>query len=173
MNNERYEFKSIEPPKKAANKEKRYGLIVVLLLLILLLTAIFFVITQTQAGRAAPNFVNVPVVETHLVSADGNMHMFGARVVIELENDAPSVDQDILYNAVVAAISGLSYEDITDYYGMETLRSAVRDRLAFSLDEGQLLGVYFSQFLSDMPLPNLEPDRTPGGNPLLDVFLGN
>jgi len=176
MNNERYEFKSIAPPKKKGSKEKKYGLIVILLLLVLLLGVIAFAAIQARQAflsRSATHFVDVPVVETHLVSADGNMHMFGARVVIELDNDAPSVHQDVLYNAVLAAVSSLSYEDIVDYYGMETLRNAVRARLSSSFSNEDLLGVYFAQFLSDMPLPNLEADRVPGRNPMLDVFLGN
>jgi len=174
MNDERYEFKSITPPqKKKANKEKGYGIIVILILLALLVAAIAFAAVQNFLGGSPTQFVNVPVVETHLVSAGGNMHMFGTRVVIELDSDAPGVDSSLLYNAVLAAVSSLSYEDITDYYGMEILRSAVYARLATSIDSDHLLGVYFAQFLSDMPLPNLEEERVPGRNPLLDVFLDN
>jgi len=176
MNNERYEFKSIAPPKKKPNKEKRAGLIVVIVILVVLLGTIGFAVLQSPAffGNApTSNFVDVPAVQTQLVSGDGGMHMFGTRVVIELDPDAPDVDPDVLYNAVRAAVSGLSYEDITDYYGMENLRSAVRTRLMGNINEDDLLGVYFAQFLSDMPLPNLEEERVPGRNPMLDVFLGN
>ena len=151
--------------------------IVVLVLLVLVLGVIGFAVTQNTAffggGGSTSNFVDVPVVQTHLVSDDGNLHMFGTRVVIELDIDAPDIDPDVLHNAVMAAVAGLNYEDITDYDGMENLRSAVRDRLAGSIDEEQLLGVYFAQFLSDMPLPNLEQERVPGRNPMLDVFMGN
>ena len=175
MNNERYEFKSIEPPKKKVNKEKKYGLIVIFVLLALLIGVIAFVVMQTQnmLGGSTSHFVDVPVIETHLVSEEGNLHMFGTRVVIELNNDAPDIDQNLLYNAVSAAVSGLSYEDITSYYGMENLRNAVRDRLSGSFNEEELLGVYFAQFLSDMPLPNLEEERVPGRNPFIDAILGN
>ena len=175
MNDERYGFKSISPQKRKANKERKYGLIVSLLFLVLLFGAITIVTTQTQLflGGSPTHFVDVPVIQTHLISEDGNLHMFGTQVVIELDNDAPQVDQNLLYSAVLAAVSSVSYEDITGYDGMETLRNVVRTRLAQNFDEDQLLGVYFAQFLSDMPLPNLEEDRIPGRNPLVDVFLDN
>jgi flagellar basal body-associated protein FliL len=175
MNNERYEFKSISPKKKKPGKERKYGIIVVLLLLVLLFGAIAIVVTRPQFffGGSPANFVDIPVIETHLMSADGNLHMFGTRVVIELDNNATQIDLELLYGAVSEAVSGVSYEDISAYGGMETLRNAVRTRLAQNFDEGQLLGVYFAQFLSDMPLPNLEEERIPGRNPLIDVFLDN
>ena len=175
MNNERYEYKSIERPKKRPNKEKKYGLIVILIILISLAGIIAFVITQTQTflGGGTSHFVDVPVIETHLVSQEGNLHMFGTRVVIELDNDAPAIDRQQLYDVVSAAVSSLSYEDITSYYGMENLRNAVRDRLSASFSEEELLGVYFAQFLSDMPLPNLEEERVPGRSPFVDALIGN
>ena len=173
MNDDRYEFKSIAPPKKKAHKEKRAALVVVLLFLILVLGAVAYVATQTFFSRTPSHFVDVPVIETHLVSSDGNMHMFGTQVVIELEPGTAEIDRDLLYSVVSAAVNSLSYEDITDFYGMENLRNAVRARLAGSFNEDELLGVYFAQFLSDMPLPNLVEDNVPSRNQLLDVFLDN
>jgi flagellar basal body-associated protein FliL len=173
MNSERYEFKSIAPPKKKPNKERRYGLVVALLILILVFGAVVFATAQVFLGGSRSNFVDVPVIRTHLVSAEGNLHMFGTRVVIELLPGTPEVDPALLYAAVSAAVNSLDYEDITDFYGMENLRNAVRSRLSGSFNEEQLLGVYFAQFLSDMPLPNLEEETVPGRNPLYDMFLDN
>jgi len=159
------------------NKERKYGLIVALLLLVLLLGAIALVATQSPlffGNSGSPSqFVDVPVVETHLVAADGNLHMFGTRVVIEFDNDVADFDRDWLHSVVLAAVSSLNYEDITDYYGMENLRNAVHSRLSGSFNDEQLLGVFFAQFLSDMPLPNLEEERVPGRNPFAEIFIGN
>jgi len=173
MDSDRYEFKSIAQPKKRVRKEKRAALVVALLFLVLVLGAVAYVTTQTFFSRTPSHFVDVPVIETHLVSSDGNMHMFGTQVVIELEPGTAEIDRDLLYSVVSAAVNSLSYEEITDFYGMDNLRNAVRARLAGSFDETELLGVYFAQFLSDMPLPNLEGETIPGRNPLLDVFLDN
>ncbi|MCL2573631.1 MAG: flagellar basal body-associated FliL family protein [Defluviitaleaceae bacterium] len=156
------------------SKEKRTGLIVAFVLLLILLVAIAFAITQNIFSSSPANFVRVPVVQTHVLSQDGNTHMFGAQVVIELDPDAPSIDGSALYAEVLAAISSLSYEDISGFYGMDILRDAVRARVSHNLgNDIELLGVYFSQFLSDMPLPNLEEDRVPGRNPFADIFLNN
>lgn len=159
--------------KKKANKERKSGIIVALILLILVLGVIAFAAARNFFSESPANFVNVPVIQTQLVSADGNMHMFGTRVVLELDDNAPEIDQNELYTAVMAAVSSLAYEDITDFYGMENLRSAVRHKLSDRFGEDQLLGVYFAQFLSDFPLPNLEEDNIPGRNPFLDMFLDN
>jgi len=160
------------PSKKRANKNKKYSLIVVLVFLILVLAAVAFAATQTLFRHVPANFVDVPVVQTHLAAADGSTRMFGTRVVIELAQDA-YIDPNLLHRVVAGAVNSLSYEEISDFYGMENLRNAVRDRLAGSIDDDELLGIYFAQFLSDMPLPNLEEERVPGRNPLIDVFLDN
>ena len=169
MNSERYS----PPPKKKVNKEKRYGLIVVFVLLVVLFGAIAIVTTQSFVGGSPTHFVDVPPVQTHLMAQSGETRMFGAQVVLELDNNAPAISRDQLYNEILAAVSGLSYEDITGSYGMETLRNAVRTRLSHSFNEEELLGVYFAQFLSDIPLPSLEEERVPGRNPLIDAILGN
>ena len=173
MSDGRYEFNNTPAPKKKVNKEKKYGLIVILLLLILLLGAITFVTTQTFLGGSPTQFVDVPVIQTYVASADGGVHMFGTQVVLELDNNAPDVDPNMLHSVILAAVSSLSYEDVTNFYGMEILRDAVHARLSASFDEEQLLGVYFAQFLSDMPLPNLEEERVPGRNPLIEAITGN
>ena len=172
MNDGRYDFNS-PPPKKRVNNDRRYGLIVILILLAFLIGAIALVTTQSLIGGNPARFVNVPVIQTYLVAEGGGTHMFGTRVVLELDIDAPTISQDMLYSEILAAVSGLSYEEITDPYGMEILREAVRARLSRSFSEEELLGVYFAQFLSDIPLPSLEAERVPGRNPLIDALTGN
>ena len=172
MNESRYTFNN-PPPKKKVNKERRYGLIVILILLAILVAAIVLVTTQSLIESDSARFVDVPVIQTYLVAQGGDTHMFGTRVVLELDTDAPTISRDVLHREIMAAVSSLSYEDITDFYGMETLRQAVFARLSSSFSEEELLGVYFAQFISDMPLPNLEGERVPGRNPLIDALTGN
>ena len=145
----------------------------IFLLLILLAGAIIFATSQTFLGSSTTHFISAPAVQTYVMSENGGAHMFGAQVVLELDNNAPDIDQDLLYSAISAAASSFSYEEITSFYGMEMLREAVHVRLLHNIDEEYLLGVYFFQFVNDMPLLILQEERTPSRNPFVDALLGN
>lgn len=157
-------------------KEGKAGLIVVLILTAAVVAAV--VIGVSQAISAAQNtretrFVEVPLVETRVLSHGGTSHAFGARVSLEVARGANTPDGAALQSAVLDAISTLSYDDITSFDGMNLLRQAVLDKLSDSFNDGDLVAVYFTELLSDMPMPSRQENRLPGRNVIFDAIFGN
>ena len=134
--------------KKQSNR--RY-IAVILVLLFILIMGIVFVINW--GGRPSSQFVAVPDVRTRVFCENGDTHHFGARVVLEISTSAPRLSQDYLYIQIQNALSSLNYEDVTSFYGTEIARQAIRDALLGSLDEEDILGIFFPFILHDLPIP--------------------
>ena len=149
-------------------KENRQGLVLVLVLVVIAVAG-FFVVQSVFGDSEGTRMVNVPDIETHLISADGTRHMFGARVVLELDNNAPNVRGGDLHGEVLAAINALSYEDITGFYGMDMVRDAIRARLGDTFADEELVGIFFSSMVNDMSLPRVERPRQ---NAAFEAFFG-
>jgi len=159
--------------KKSSERasEKKTGLII--LLLIVIAVAIVIVTLGTRAiGASGTNFVEIPLVETRLIAADGTSHMFGTRVAIEVDGGTGRLDSTFLHSEVLAAVSELSYDEIISFDGMSILRRAVRERLDPHFDEGELVAVYFTDVLSGMPMPRREIDAGPRRNSVFDAIFG-
>jgi len=159
--------------RKSSKSEKRTGLFVMLIVIALVVFAIIFVSSRNNTNADLTHFLEIPLVETTLTSESGTTHMFGARVALELETGAQTPSASYLHDVVFEAISNLSYEDITSFDGMSILRQAVRDSLEGSFAEGNLVAVYFTDVLSDAPMPSRQTDRLPPRNIVFDAIFGN
>jgi len=156
--------------EKAA--EKRLGVIILLIII-----AVVVVVAVTLGTRAitagGTSFVEIPLVETRLTAADGTSHIFGARVAIEVEGSGTRLTSDFLHSEVLAAISVLSYDDISSFHGMNILRNVVQERLDPHFGEGELVAVYFTDVLSGVPMPSRQVDTRPRNNTVFDAIFGN
>ncbi|MCL2855522.1 MAG: hypothetical protein FWE21_07880 [Defluviitaleaceae bacterium] len=150
------------------NNRKQTMLILLIVAVILVVAVIFLIVNQQPASPT--RMVNVPDVQTRLVAEDGSTHLFGARVVLEVDRSAGNVSNQQLHREVYAAISSLSYEDISGINGITNARNAIEDRLAYTFGDGELVSVLFGDFLSGMPLP--QTGSGGGRNPVLDALLG-
>jgi len=173
-NRQRYSYTPPPPPKKS-KKETKIGLIVlgVIVLLVILLVVFATVSQNTGTNNSPTQLVNMPAVQTMLVSETGTTHMFGARVVLEIDNSAGDVDHVHLHRAATAAIAALSYDDIISFQGPDIIRNAVRDRVASYLGEGELIAVFLTEVMSDIPMLNRDVDRDPGRNTMFDAIFGS
>ena len=158
-------------PKKT-KKETKTGFIIIGILVALVALAIIFAASNAGVGQSPTQLVNIPAVETMLVSADGSAHMFGARIVLELDSTAGDVDQGLLYAEISAAIAGLSYEDVISFQGPDIIRSAVQERVSGNLTEDALVAVFLTEIASDIPMLNRDVDRPPGRNLMFDAVFG-
>jgi len=155
----------------AKTNSRRQVVIVLIIIGVILAVGVFFVVNH-QLSQFPTQMVNVPDVETRLVAENGSTHAFGARVVLEVDRSARSVSSNILHREVLAALSSLSYEQISGFDGMTVAREAIEKHLSSSgtFGEDELVGVMFRDFLTGVPLPGSGGGG--GGNPLLDALLG-
>ncbi|MCL2235724.1 MAG: hypothetical protein FWB98_04685 [Defluviitaleaceae bacterium] len=153
----------------AKTNNRRQVVVVLIVIGVILAVGVFFVVNH-QLSQFPTQMVNVPDVQTRVVSQDGSTHAFGARVVLEVDRSARSVNSRTLHNEVLAALSGLSYEEITSFHGMTLAREAIEERLSGTFGEDELVGVMFRDFLTGAPLPGSGGGG--GSNPLLDALLG-
>jgi len=158
--------------KKRPNQNKKNTSIAVFIILAIVLIGVIFAIMQVAEAVAPTRFVSIPLVETVLISDEGTTHSFDAQVMIEIDSSAEGISQEQLYREVFAAISSLSYEEITGFNGMENVRGAVRSRLSHSFDEGDLVGVFITDIQSDISLPGHRTDDVPQRNNFFDAIFG-
>jgi len=158
-------------PKKT-KKETKIGLIVIGIVAALVVLAIIFATVNTGV-QSPTHLVNVPAVETVLVSDTGTAHRFGARVVLEFDNSVGDLDQTLLHSEIRAAINALSYEDITSFQGPDIIRNAVRERVSGTVAEDALVAVFLTEVMSDAPMLNRDVDREPGRNLIFDAVFGD
>ena len=160
--------------KTNTKQDKRQALVIIAVLAVLLLVGIFVTFNAIAQQRQTryPRMVSVPTVQTNIRDADGTNRPFGVRVVLEMDNNARTVDPRLVQNEVRAAIASFSHEDIAGYDGTDILREAIRERLqeTFGFEEGELLGVLFNDIMSDLPLPPDDVDRR-GGNIIFDAIF--
>ena len=171
MREGRYSTKS----KVKAKNDKKSGVILIMLLLIFLTAIVIFAINQSGTiQRAAVRFVDMPPVETILLSQDGSTHRFGARVVLEVTNETQDLNEDLLHREVTAAISKLSFDDITGFDGTDIIREAVRERLAENLGVDGLVAVYLPEIMGELPLQSMpQTSQPPRRNTIFDAIFGN
>lgn len=153
---------------KTKTTRKRQTIIILVLLAAILSAGLFFVVNH-QLSLSPTQMLNVPDVQTRLISEDGSTHLFGARVVLEVDRSARNVSDNQLYHEVYVALSSLSYEQISSFDGTTIAREAIENRLSYTFGEDELVGVFFRDFLSGTPLPG---SGGAGNNPLLDAILG-
>ena len=158
--------------KKSPNQNKRNTAIAVIIILGIVIIGVVFAILQINEASAPTRLVSIPMVETVLISDEGTTHSFDAQVMIEVDSSAANINQEQLYREVFAAITSLSYEEITGFNGMENVRSAVRSRLSQSFGEGDLLGVFITDIQSDISLPGHRTDDVPQRNTFFDAIFG-
>ena len=151
-------------------KSRKQTAIILAIIAVILLTGVIFV-ANTMQSQSPTRMVNVPDVQTHVVSEDGSAHLFGARVVLEVDRSTSSVNNNALYNEVRSALSSLSYEEISGANGMTLAREAVEGRLAATFGEGELVGVMFRDFLTGVPLPAAPRGGGGGGNNLFRELI--
>jgi len=153
-------------------KEAKTGLIILAIIAALVILAIIFAAVQTGQAAAATQLVAIPAVETTLVSDSGQAHRFGARVTLELNGD-PGVDAAELHAEILEAIGTLSYEDIISFQGPDIIRGAVASGVNRHLAEGELVAVFLTEVITDIPMQNRDLDRQPQRNLMFDAIFGD
>jgi len=154
---------------KTKTANKRQITIILVILAVILAIGAFFVVNH-QRSLSPTQMLSVPDVQTRIISEDGSTHLFGARVVLEVDRSARNVSNSRLYDEVYAALSSLSYEQISSFDGTTIAREAIQSRLASTFSEDELVGIFFGDFISGTPLPG--GGRGGGSNPVLDALLG-
>ena len=134
------------PPPKKNKKERVQGIVLLSIMLLIIASAVFF-FANAGVGGGATSMVDIPPVETLLVSQTGESHIFNATVTLELSGGA-AVDADALHNEVLGAITNLSYDDVSGIQGMEVVRDAVFDRLDGYIDDGEIVAIWLTDVLS-------------------------
>lgn len=165
-----YRQPSNQNRRKSSKAEKRIGITVILLLVAFVVFAVVFISTRASMGASPTHFMDIPLVQTAVVSNEGTSHIFGARVALEIDNNTNEPDADFLHQEILSVISGLNYEELVGANGMNILRTAVEERLSLNFSEGELVGVFFTEILSDIPMPRRPADNrtTP---PRRDTFF--
>ena len=160
------------PRKKSGAKatDRKIGLIVLLIIIVSIVVVVAFM--SSRLITAGTSFVEIPLVQTTLRAADGTSHNLGTRVALEVEGNSNRHSGDFLQREVRAAISTLSYDDITSFHGMDMLRQVVQDRLEPYFNEGELVGIYFTEVLSGMPMPSRQVDEPRRNNTVFDAIFG-
>ena len=162
--------KNISKKAIKGKRDTKTGLIVLGIIIVIIILAIM--LAANAAISAAPTrLVTIPAVETHILSDAGTPHMLGTRIVLEIDNSAGDVDQDQLYDEILAAVSGLSYEEIISFHGTDIIRNAVRDRVEGHLGQDELVAVFLTEIMTDMPMLNRDVDREPNRNLMFDAIF--
>lgn len=170
-------YNQLKPKPKPKKKDRLMSIVGVGIMAFILVIAIVFMLFQMSQHMGNTHFVTLPDINTRLVSADGNSYSFGARVAIELYNNAPQISADELHRQVLFALSGMAYEDIADANSVNNARNVVRERLADTFTDEEIAGIYFSDFIAVKPMPQMRTDRFDrlrqrGANIWFDAIFG-
>jgi len=161
--------------KKTASKQNKRAVAVIMVIVAIFTIAIIAFAASRSFGGMTPSssLVNLPLIETRLMSEDGGSHFFAARIVLEIDSEN-DIDTEFLHREAQAAINALSHDDIIAFNGTDIVRSAVRERLSRSLSSSELAGIYLTEMVSDHPsMVNRELDRAPRRNPFWEMLRGN
>ncbi|MCL2575271.1 MAG: hypothetical protein FWE33_02445 [Defluviitaleaceae bacterium] len=153
----------------AAKVQERRNAIVIIILMLILIAAGIFVGTRFIVAQADTRMVAIPPVHTSLRGADGSQTVFGARVVLEVDSGTGNIDTQRMYTEIRSAIDALSIEEVSGFDGTNIMRNAVRERIADHFGEGELVGVLFTDIVSDIPMRRDEPQRN---NTIFDAIFG-
>lgn len=154
---------------KADNKVVAVFIILMALLVVL---AVFFGIVA-PIFRSDTVMLKSGVIKTSLKSSSGENHTLEAKFAVEVDrSNRNSIDSKILYEIVQDAVNNLDYDVLTDYDGLQYLKSCIMKRLE---DDGRfsdeavaaIEGIYVTNIVSDFPMEEDEPE-----NRFMNIFRG-
>ena len=151
--------------KPRSRKRDALGVIAIFAVIALVATVMFFVMRQPPA----PTFMlSMPRIEEFVISDNGEMHIFGAALTLELETGA-SFDNAQLQGILQGAIQSMSYDEIISEDGMAILRQNIRERAEPQI-EGEIVGIFLTQVLDGHSIPVADDTAL---TRLLELISGN
>ena len=92
-------------------------------------------------------------LETFLVNLSGSRGRKLAKVNIELEVNNGAVQEEIdqlkpkIRDMIIIILSSKTYAQVSEKEGKDTLRDEIKDQVNLFLTKGQILSVYFTEFI--------------------------
>lgn len=156
-------------------KTKKAVIVLIALIVVLVAFGTYFGIRQYNASKRNSNIVNLPTIQTYLVSsANGRSHSLDAAFTVDaVKFKDKNVDESALYNKIYNIVTNLDYEKIASADGTRYLKEEIAKGISEFVAPEDLNAIYITNVVSDAQIEPDSPVQTDtAGKKNSDTFKG-